>query len=202
MTTRGLLIVGSLTLAAATALFIASQSSGDLKAQAGPAPDTMAYTAPVDVDTTGLPGPVQPILYRHDVHAGEFEMDCRYCHYAVEVSASPAIPPVSSCMGCHIIAGSGNPEVQKLRDYWNERRPIEWVEVHEMSPFVHFPHHRHVSSEQGSFKELSLVEKCETCHGPVREMPQVYQFASLKMGWCITCHEKEDVTIDCTSCHY
>jgi len=202
MTTRGLLIVGSLTLVAAAALVLAGRSSPELQAQADMAQDTARYTAPVDLDTAGLPGPIQPILYRHDLHAGEYQMDCRYCHYAVEVSASPALPTVSSCMGCHIIAGSGNPEVQKLRDHWNERRPIEWVEVHVMSPFVRFPHNRHVMSEQGSFKELSLVEKCETCHGPIREMPQVYQFASLKMGWCITCHEKEDVTIDCTACHY
>lgn len=201
MTTRGAFILGSITLAAAAAFLVAGRSARDLQAQGDMAQDT-AYKAPVDVDTTNLPGPVQPIFYRHDVHAGEYKMDCRYCHFAAEVSASPGLPTVSQCMGCHIIAGSGNPEVQKLRDHWNERRPIEWVEIHKVAPFVHFPHNRHVMSEQGSFKELSVVEKCETCHGPIREMAQVYQFSSLKMGWCITCHEKEDVTIDCTACHY
>jgi hypothetical protein len=152
------------------------------------------FEAPVDVDTTGLPGPRQPIFYRHDVHAGQYEMDCRYCHFAAEVSPSAGLPTVSTCMGCHILAGSGNPEVQKLRDHWNERRPIEWVEIHKLAPFVRFPHNRHVLSD----KEL----ECQDCHGPIEEMPQVYQYASLKMGWCITCHEKEEVSTDCTVCHY
>ena len=152
------------------------------------------FEAPVDVDTTGLPGPRQPIFYRHDVHAGQYEMDCRYCHFAAEVSPSAGLPTVSTCMGCHILAGSGNPEVQKLRDYWNERRPIEWVEIHKLAPFVRFPHDRHVMSD----KEL----ECQDCHGPIQEMPQVYQYASLKMGWCLTCHQKEEVSIDCTVCHY
>jgi hypothetical protein len=33
-------------------------------------------------------------------------------------------------------------------------------------------------------------------------MPQVYQYASLKMGWCITCHEENEASTDCTVCHY
>jgi hypothetical protein len=202
MTRRALTAVGTLTAVAAVVAFVATRPEGALRAQADTAQDTVPYKAPVDVDTAGLPGPVQPIFYRHDVHAGEYQMDCRYCHFAVEVSSSAGLPTVSQCMGCHIIAGAANPEVQKLREYWNDRRPIEWIEIHVLSPFVRFPHSRHVHSEQGSFKDLEIVEKCEACHGPIRRMPQVYQHASLKMGWCITCHEEEDVTTDCTVCHY
>jgi hypothetical protein len=29
---------------------------------------------------------------------------------------------------------------------------------------------------------------CQTCHGQVQKMPQVYQYASLNMGWCVNCH--------------
>jgi hypothetical protein len=29
---------------------------------------------------------------------------------------------------------------------------------------------------------------CQTCHGQIQEMYQVYQYASLNMGWCLTCH--------------
>lgn len=197
---RATLVVGSVTAAAALAFSVSAcrEEPSPISAQAA----LDGYEAPVDVDTAGLPGPAQPIFYRHDVHAGQYRMDCRYCHFAAEVSSSPGLPTVSQCMGCHIIAGTANPEVQKLREYWNERRPIEWVEIHTMSPFVRFPHSRHVVSDSASFGELSVVEKCETCHGPIREMPQVYQYSSLKMGWCITCHEKEQVSTDCTVCHY
>jgi Cytochrome c7 and related cytochrome c len=152
------------------------------------------FIAPVDVDTVGLPGPVQPIFYRHDVHAGQYEMDCRYCHYAAEVSSSPGLPSLDSCMGCHLLVGGANPEVAKVREAFTERRPIEWVEVHRLPSFVRFPHMRHVVSDA----EIT----CQDCHGEVQRMPQVYQFSSLTMGWCLECHKKEEATTDCTACHY
>ncbi len=73
--------------------------------------------------------------------------------------------------------------------------------MHRLSQFVHFPHNRHVVSG-----EL----ECQECHGEIQRMPQVYQFASLKMGWCVSCHEQStykdeperQVTTDCTACHY
>lgn len=197
---KRLLVVGALVVVSGAAVLAAAGMSG--APQAEPQAQAEKFEAPVDVDTTGLPGPQQPIFFRHDVHAGQYEIDCRYCHFAVEDSPHPGMPTVSTCMGCHVIAGVTDPEVQKLRQAWAEKQLIEWVEVHVVPSFVRFPHDRHVRSEQGSFGELELVAKCEECHGPVRQMPQVYQFASLKMGWCVTCHEKEDVTTDCTTCHY
>ena len=150
------------------------------------------FQAPVDVDTAGLKGPVQPIFFRHDIHAGQYQIDCRYCHYTVEVSQSPGLPAVSACMGCHLVAGSGNPEVQKLRDTFMDGKTIEWVNVHVLPQFVHFPHMRHIKAGL----------ECQECHGQVQEMPRVYQFGSLKMGWCLDCHIKNEVTRDCTACHY
>lgn len=155
--------------------------------QAGP-----GFVAPVDVDTTGLRGPVQPIFYRHDVHAGQYQMDCRYCHYAAEVSSSPGLPSLDTCMGCHLFVARDNPEVAKLIEANTNNQPIQWVEVHKLPPFVHFPHMRHVNADV----------QCQDCHGPVELMPQVYQQYSLKMGWCLECHEQRQVTTDCTACHY
>jgi hypothetical protein len=198
---KRLLIVGAFVVVAGVLGLVGAKRT-EQSPQDQTQPTTAKFEAPVDVDTAGLPGPQQPIFYRHDVHAGQYEIDCRYCHSAVEESTSPGLPAVSTCMGCHVIAGAANPEVQKLRQAWNEKQPMEWVEVHVMPSFVRFPHNRHVQSDQGSFGELDIVQKCETCHGPIREMPQVYQYASLKMGWCVTCHEREEVTIDCTACHY
>jgi hypothetical protein len=152
------------------------------------------YVAPATVDTAGLPGPVQPIFYRHDVHAGQYKMDCRYCHFAAEVSPHPGIPSIyPTCMGCHSIVGGDNPEVEKLREAAMNEQPVEWVKVHQLPPFVHFPHMRHV-------KAAGIT--CQTCHGPVQEMARVYQFASLRMGWCLDCHKKNEQTTDCTACHY
>ena len=150
------------------------------------------FQAPVDVDTLGLPGPRQPIFYRHDIHAGQYEISCKYCHFAAEVSQEPGMPTVSTCMGCHTIIGTGNPEVEKLRTAARDQTAPEWVRVHTLPSFVRFPHMRHVNADV----------QCQDCHGPVEEMPQVYQFASLKMGWCLDCHIQREVTTDCTACHY
>lgn len=198
--TRGAAVVVTGTLAVFAVRALRSQGPAGTKIQ----PDTVIdlnYEAPVDVDTASLAGPRQPIFYRHDVHAGQYRMDCRYCHYNVERSPSPGLPSLASCMGCHLIVGSGNPEVQKLRDAVAAKQPVEWVEVHRLSQFVHFSHARHVVAG-----ELN----CKECHGQVNRMPQVYQFASLKMGWCIACHKSKEykgqpgrpVTTDCSACHY
>ena len=159
--------------------------------QAVPSADAN-FVAPVDVDTTSLPGPVQPIFYRHDIHAGQYQMDCRYCHYAAEVSSSPGLPSLDTCMGCHLLVGGTNPEVAKLREAFANGEPVEWVEVHELPSFVRFPHMRHVNAD---------IE-CQECHGQVERMPQVYQVSSLTMGWCLSCHQQQSVSTDCTVCHY
>lgn len=161
--------------------------------------------AVTEVDTSALRGPRQPIFYRHDVHAGQYEMDCRYCHFAAETSSSAGLPTLATCMGCHRVVGTDLPEVQKLQQAAfaeEDEDRLAWVEVHVLAPFVRFPHQRHVNSNTGELADKTVTEKCETCHGPIRQMPQVYRFASLKMGWCVDCHRKSEVTTDCTVCHY
>lgn len=157
-------------------------------------PPPEGFVAPEVTDTAALDGPRQPLFYRHDLHAGQYQMDCRYCHYAASVSSSPGIPSLESCMGCHLVAGAAKPEVQKLSQTYRDGEVVEWVEVHKLPPFVHFPHMRHVNADP--------PVTCQQCHGPIQEMVQVYQFASLKMGWCLDCHLELGVTTDCTVCHY
>lgn len=209
--TKRILLAGGALGAVAVLVLVASVGRG--AAQGASAPPDSGFVAPVDVDTAGLPGPRQPVFYRHDVHAGQYQMDCRYCHFAAEVSTSPGLPTIATCMGCHRIVGLQNPEVQKLRQAAASSQPIEWTEIHKLPPFVHFPHMRHVTSNLGTLAGKTTIEKCETCHGPIRQLPQVYQFASLKMGWCISCHtqaqkaaktedERQRIRTDCTVCHY
>src|SRR5437867_3566074 len=61
-----------------------------------------SITAPVLTasDSGRLLGPRQPIFFRHDIHAGQYKMECQYCHYSVDVSPEPGIPSVQTCMGC------------------------------------------------------------------------------------------------------
>ena len=45
--------------------------------------------------------PSQPINFSHKIHAGQYEMDCKYCHSTVEKSKSASIPSLNTCMNCH-----------------------------------------------------------------------------------------------------
>jgi Cytochrome c7 and related cytochrome c/Class III cytochrome C family len=165
--------------------------------QSKPVADSIA--APAIADTGSLRGPRQPIFFRHDIHAGQFKIQCQYCHYSVAVSSEPGIPSMQTCMGCHlVIPGSDSgakAEIKKLRQAWNDKQPVEWVRVHLLARHAHFPHQRHI-------KALG-PNACTSCHGDVGRMPQVFKVNNINnMGFCVTCHVQRQVTRDCSVCHY
>jgi hypothetical protein len=122
--------------------------------------------------------PIQPIRFPHPKHVKLLGMNCVYCHFSANKAADVGMPAVSTCMGCHLVVATQKPEIKKLTEYWNKKEPVPWVRIHKVPEYVHFPHMRHVNAGV----------TCQTCHGQVQEMYQVYQFASLNMGWCINCH--------------
>lgn len=156
------------------------------------------FQAPVVSDTGDLKGPRQPIFFRHDIHTGQDQIPCMYCHYSASVSSEPGIPSLQTCMGCHQLVSGSTPshqaEIKKVRDAWRERRPPEWIRIHALPGFVRFPHQRHT-------KALG-AQACTTCHGDVQRMPQVQQVSTLRMGWCVGCHVERKVSRDCSVCHY
>ena len=136
--------------------------------------------------------PAQPIAFNHKIHAGEYQMPCLYCHAHATSSPVAGVPPVKTCMGCHEMIGTERPEIEKLTQFWEERRPIEWIKIYDLPDYVRFNHSRHV---------LGGVI-CEDCHGPVQEMAEVRKQSDLSMGWCLKCHKKMSADIDCFVCHY
>jgi hypothetical protein len=186
--------------AAAVGLVALALTSDSGRAQGARAVADSAKAAVLaPADTARLLGPRQPIFFRHDIHAGQYKIQCQYCHYSVAVSSEPGVPSMQTCMGCHtVIAGSDSShkvEIKKLRDAWNQKKPIEWVRVHYVARHAHFPHMRHIKA-LGS-------NACQTCHGDVARMPQIYKVNNVNnMGFCITCHLQRNVTRDCSACHY
>jgi hypothetical protein len=165
--------------------------------QAQPPADSI--TAPVLSDSGSLQGPRQPIFFRHDIHAGQFKIQCQYCHYSVAVSPEPGIPSMQTCMGCHLVVGgtdsAAKTEIKKVRQAWTDKKPVEWVRVHYLPRHAHFPHQRHI--------KVLGPNACATCHGDLTRMPQVFKANQVdKMGFCITCHLERDVSRDCSVCHY
>ena len=128
--------------------------------------------------------PTQPIAFSHKVHAGQYEIDCNYCHTGVNISKSANIPSVNICMNCHNAIETDKPEIQKILAAYEENRPIEWVRVHNLPDLAYFNHKQHVA--------VGGLD-CATCHGPIEEMDVVYQYSELTMGWCINCHRESEV---------
>ena len=138
--------------------------------------------------------PTQPIAYSHELHAGQYEIDCNYCHTGVRKSKSANIPSANICMNCHVAIKTESKEIQKIYaaidydpetgEYGEDIQPIEWVRVHNLPDLAYFNHSQHV--------KVGGLE-CETCHGPIEEMEVVYQYSNLTMGWCINCHRETNV---------
>ncbi|GJM30887.1 MAG: cytochrome c [Cyclobacteriaceae bacterium] len=128
--------------------------------------------------------PKQPIAFSHKLHAGQFEIDCNYCHTGVRKSKSANIPSANICMNCHGQILTESPEIQKIYAAIENNRPIEWVRVHNLPDLAYFNHAQHVAVGD---------QECQTCHGEIQEMEVVEQFAPLTMGWCINCHKETNV---------
>ena len=122
--------------------------------------------------------PEQPIPFSHKLHAGQYKIDCRYCHTTAYRSVHAGVPPLATCMNCHSVVKTESPWIQKIQKSYAEGKPIEWLRVHELPDHAHFNHKRH----------LAKGVQCETCHGNVKEMDRVYQDQPLNMGWCLNCH--------------
>lgn len=156
--------------------------------------------------------PEQPIYYSHKVHAGINQINCLYCHGAAMESKHAAIPSTNVCMNCHKAITSyekgpklydeegkeinGTAEIEKLFKYagfdpanpnaWDpsKAKPIPWTKIHNLPDHVYFNHSQHVKAGN---------VQCQTCHGEITAMDEVYQFSELSMGWCINCHRQTKV---------
>jgi hypothetical protein len=124
--------------------------------------------------------PEQPIAFSHAVHAGQYEIDCQYCHVGAERSRHASVPASSVCMNCHTHVKTDSPEIQKVAASVREGTPIQWVRVHRLPDHAFFSHANHVTADL----------KCQTCHGPVEQMVRVEQVEPMTMGWCLDCHRK------------
>ncbi|TBW30144.1 c-type cytochrome [Gramella sp. KN1008] len=155
--------------------------------------------------------PIQPIHYSHRIHAGDNQIECKYCHSSARTSKHSGIPSLNVCMNCHKAISEVAPEtateeyskefydkeIAKLYDavgwdpatrtYSGEEKPVKWVRIHNLPDLAYFNHSQHVS--------VAGIQ-CQECHGPIEEMEIVYQNAPLTMGWCINCHRETNIRIE------
>ena len=154
--------------------------------------------------------PIQPIHYSHRIHAGNNQINCKYCHSAARVSKNAGIPSLNVCMNCHknisevsdttsTVDGHTKAfydgEIKKLytavgwdgAKYTGKTQPVKWVRIHNLPDFAYFNHSQHVT--------VAGIE-CQKCHGPVQTYEVQKQFAPLTMGWCINCHRETEVKME------
>lgn len=138
--------------------------------------------------------PDQPIPYSHKQHAGELQINCKYCHTGTESSRHASVPPLNICMNCHLVIKTDSPHIQKLTEAYNSGKSIAWNKVNLLPDHVKFNHAPHIKAGKD----------CTVCHGDVASMEKVKQVQSLSMGFCVNCHrEKENhAPINCSTCHY
>lgn len=148
--------------------------------------------------------PEQPIKYSHKLHAGDLQIDCKYCHSTAEKSKQASVPSLNTCMNCHKgvqlrdrYNGEISPEIKKIyaamdynaddQKYGDNPRPIRWIRIHNLPDHAFFNHSMHV-------KGADIT--CQTCHGPIQTMEVVEQFSTLQMGWCINCHRERKIDVE------
>ena len=139
-----------------------------------------------------------------------------YCHGGALEGKHANIPSVNICMNCHMAINeykgtdklvredgtevNGTAEIQKIicyagwdpdtKKYTSEGKAIEWVKIHNLPDHVYFNHSQHIKAGK---------VQCQTCHGEVTKMGEVYQFSELSMGWCVNCHRETKVDFNDSS---
>jgi len=130
--------------------------------------------------------PDQPVPFSHKIHAGEMQMDCQFCHVAVERGAHATVPDSSTCMKCHEYVAPDSPNIQFLRTAYERGEPIRWNKVHDLPDHVRFNHKAHIVHGLG---KDTTAETCAVCHGDMREVSgKVEVQSAFNMGWCVNCH--------------
>src|SRR2546425_2259823 len=127
----------------------------------------------------------QPMQFSHKHHVGDDGIDCRYCHTSVETSAVAGIPPTKTCMNCHSLLFADSQYLEPVRESYRTGKSISWVKVHRLPDFVYFNHSIHVNKGIG----------CSSCHGPVNQMPLMWQASPLLMQWCLDCHRNPETNL-------
>lgn len=169
--------------------------------------------------------PEQPIAYSHRLHAGELQIDCRFCHSAAGESQHAGIPSSDVCMKCHNFVTASFGAIQQertraadagekpaliisesLRPLYeslaldDELKPREGVAATSIE-WVRV----HDLPDYACFDHSAHVSAgvtCQHCHGPVESMERVRQVETLSMGWCVNCHrEATETGIDGRAVH-
>jgi hypothetical protein len=132
----------------------------------------------------------QPLPYSHKTHLA-LGLQCDSCHANADPGEFMGFPAESFCMGCHQAIKADSPHIERLAAAARDQKPIPWVRVYQLAPYVYFSHRVHTAAGA----------TCETCHGPVRERDVMTREVVHDMKTCMACHAATKARNDCAACH-
>ena len=137
----------------------------------------------------------QPLKFSHARHAKE-DLTCLDCHLDAEKGPWASTLGIDGCMKCHKEVKEDEPEaVAKVREYYEKKQEIPWVQVNHLVGHVYFSHEAHVK-----WGEM----ECKDCHGDIASTTEpltTSQVEDLSMEACMACHEERGANNDCIACH-
>jgi hypothetical protein len=135
--------------------------------------------------------PAQPVPFNHKTHVAA-GLTCTGCHTIAPPGDLAGYPNVNFCMGCHSSIKKNSPSIQTLAAYAKDEKPVPWVKVYTLPPFVYFSHQVH-------YKKAGV--QCAECHGPVAERDALGKERGLEMNDCMKCHDQRKAPNGCDVCH-
>ena len=152
-----------------------------------------------------LPGPLppQPIAFNHRLHLERIQgVNCQDCHRFVMSQTYAGLPSKFICFDCHdpdadendTDADARKPQFASLMAFAKSDGDIPWHRVTATREDVFFSHRRHVTVAKLG---------CRECHPkmPDRTHPPTRGPIQMRMKTCLACHEKNNASEDCVSCH-
>lgn len=127
------------------------------------------------------------IIFSHNFHVFEMEIECTSCHYEIEsseLSSDKNIPTMEECAACHDIEDDESCGVC-------HKNPEEPLAVENSPREVIFNHQLH----------LGMELSCDRCHEQVKTSDETAISNLPTMVTCLECHDGQTATIECTACH-
>ncbi|HSF15500.1 MAG TPA: cytochrome c3 family protein [Vicinamibacteria bacterium] len=151
------------------------------------------FVASAAIVASRVPEVDQPIRFNHRIHTVENEMACTECHGYYEKEAFSGLPDRDTCAFCHEEAQGESAQEAALVELLSSGASLEWMPLFRQPAHVFYSHRRHV---------VAAGLECEACHGEIgqSESPP-RRVGRLEMSDCIDCHERENASGGCTTCH-
>ncbi len=129
------------------------------------------------------------IKFSHKFHQIEIETNCTDCHAAAtesEAASDNLLSSMETCAACHDVEDESNCTLCHFED------EATWQAFKSPERELIFNHRKHVQDLQIS---------CQTCHTNLDKVDLANAESLPAMAVCSDCHNNEQATLECASCH-